>query len=194
MVTQPQQRLLPVETILAVVPACFDGWVSYAHLMARPPTRASVRRVERELPIRLPTLLLAIARASRSYGYWFNSLGNDYADGGHILATNAALRAAGLDGRYVVFAQGFDGEYDAWDLGAAAALPEPPIVWFAIDPEAPEEEQARAARSAAPRPLFATFHEYVDDYCRRGVANCPRSDLRAPALALVRAADALPKT
>jgi hypothetical protein len=159
-------RLLPVDMIVSLLPATFEG--RPFEQPARPPTGRSVRRIERELNVVLPELLLTVARANGSYGYWFASLGEDYRNGNHILRVNRWLRETGVPPHLVVFGRGFDGECDAWDLSAGAAEPmERPIVTFY------DEDGASKARSHWPG-----FHAYMDWLCRNCAPSCPIDDVR----------------
>ena len=107
-------RLLPIDTIIELLAATFEGWPFCQP--SRPPTAGSVARIEERFAVKLPSLLLQVARSNASYGYWFNSVGNDYGNSNHILGPTPTSGVVAFP-RYVVFAQGFDGECDAWDLG-----------------------------------------------------------------------------
>jgi len=171
-------RLLPVETILKLLPATFEGWPFGQP--SRPPTPRSISRVETGLGIKLPNLLLEVARSNPSYGYWFNSIGNDYRGPNHILRVNASFRALGVPDRYVVFAQGFDGECDAWDLGEPHSGGERPIVYFHFSEDNELTDLTRQ---------FNTFHEFMDALCRHAAPRCPLNELRRAALQLLHEAD-----
>src|SRR4051794_39382000 len=90
-------RLLPIGSILKLLPATFEGWPFCQP--SRPPTAHSVSRVETRLGIKLPAPLLEVARSNPSYGCWFNSIGNDYRGPDHILGVNASFRARGVPER-----------------------------------------------------------------------------------------------
>ena len=171
-------RLLPTETILKLLPATFEGWPFCQP--SRPPTPKSVYRVETRLRVKLPNLLLEVARSHPSYGYWFNSIGDDFRGPNHILGVNASFRARGVPDRYVVFAQGFDGECDAWDLGEPCSGGERPIVYFHFS-------DANELTDITRR--FNTFHEFMDALCRHSAPQCPLDDLRRAALELLHKAD-----
>jgi len=168
-------RLLPVETIIELLPATFEGWPFCQP--SRPPTAASVARVEARFGIKLPGLLLEVARSNPSYGYWFNSIGNDYRNPNHILKVNASFRARGVPDRYVVFAQGFDDECDAWDLGELGFGQERPIVYFHFSED---DELTDLTRR------FDSFHGFMDALCRHGAPRCPVDELRHVAVRLLR--------
>ena len=170
--------LLPIESILKLLPATFEGWPF--RQPSRPPTARSIVRVEQGLGIKLPSLFLEVARSSPSYGYWFNSIGNDYRGPNHILGVNASFRARGVPDRYVVFAQGFDGECDAWDLGEPCSGQERPIVFFHFSDD---DELTGLTRR------FNTFHEFMDALCRHSAPQCPSDKLRRAALQLLHEAD-----
>ncbi len=171
-------RLLPIETILKLLPAIFEGRPFCQP--TRPPTRNSVSRVEKSLGVKLPNLLLEVARSHPSYGYWFNSIGNDYRGCNHILGVNASFRERGVPNRYVVFAQGFDDECDAWDLGEPCSGGERPIVYFHFSDDNELTDLTRR---------FNTFHEFMDALCRQCAPLCPLNELRRAALQLIHDAD-----
>ena len=171
-------RLLPIESILKLLPAIFEGWPFCQP--SRPPTADEVSRVETRLGVKLPTLLLEVANSHPSYGYWFNSIGNDYRGLNHILGVNADFRERGVPDRYVVFAQGFDGECDAWDLGEPCSGGERPIVYFHFSDDNELTDLTRR---------FNTFHEFMDALCRHAAPLCLLNELRRAALQLLYEAD-----
>lgn len=170
----PRATLLPVEAIIALLPATFEGWPFCQP--ARPATDASVARIEAQLAVTLPPLLLRISGESASYGYWFNSVGNDYRNENHILRTNERFRAVGVPDRYVIFAQGFDGECDAWDLGSPLIDGEAPIALLHVDDD---------GILTGPTGSFGSFHAYMDALCRRHAKQCPVDALRHAAIELL---------
>ena len=123
-----------------------------------------------------------MARSNPSYGYWFNSIGNDYRGPNHILGVNASFRTRGVPERYVVFAQGFDGECDAWDLGEPCMGEGRPIVYFHLS----EDDKLTGLTRR-----FSTFHEFMNALCRHSAPQCPLDDLRRAALRVLREADDL---
>lgn len=133
--------------------------------------------MEERLAVKLPDLLLEVARSNDSYGYWFNSIGNDYRNPNHILNVNAAFRKRGMSVRYVIFAQGFDGECDAWDLAELAIGGGHPIVYFHFSEDDRLTDLMRR---------FDTFHEFMDALCRHAAPQCPVDELRHVAIRRLR--------
>ena len=56
------------------------------------PTKSSIAAIETRMGCRLPALLLAFARRSRSFSSVFLGLGPDFAQHTHLLAKNALVR------------------------------------------------------------------------------------------------------
>src|SRR6476620_8638355 len=145
--------LLSKDVLLDLLPASFEPWGVSAWYPSRPPTGPSIARIESELGVRLPALLLDVARACPAYGGWFGSIGDDFTSDNHILAINRSFRADGLPLRYVLLNHGHDGNCDAWDTVAMpAADGEPPIVSFSYDCERRALEDLRVSA--------ASFAEY----------------------------------
>src|SRR3954471_11917246 len=164
-------QLLPKDVLLELLPASFAPWGASAWYPSRPPTGPTIARVESELGVRLPALLLDVARACPAYGGWFGSIGDDFDSHNHILAINRAFRAEGLPPRYVLLNHGHDGDCDAWDTGAPpAADGEPPIVYFSYDCDRRTLDGMRVSA--------ASFAEYIDALVRLHAPRCPIKALR----------------
>lgn len=154
-----------------MLPAAFEPWGKSSLYPSRPPTEASVRRIEGELGVTLPPLLIEVARACPSYGGWFGSIGDDFASHNHMLVINRQFREEGLAQRYVLLNHGHDGDCDAWDLEAQpTGGGESPIVFFHYDCE---RRELRNLRISA-----ASFADYIDTFVRAHAARCPIKGLR----------------
>ncbi len=168
---------LPRDVLIDLLPATFEPWGSLDMYPSRPPTAESIERIESVLRIALPTLFIEVAAACPSYGGWFNSIGDDYANYYHILGMNAALHAGGLPPRYVLLNHGHDGDCDAWDLDASPIGGEPPIVYFHYPPlDESEDEEDRAIRRLKVSAL--SFADYIDHWVRWSAPRCPVEPLR----------------
>lgn len=88
----PPAQILPRDTLLGLLPASFEPWGGSNWYPLRPPTDAGVQRIESELGVRLPALLVEIARACPSYGGWFGSIGDDFDSHNHVLGINRNFR------------------------------------------------------------------------------------------------------
>ncbi len=89
-------------------------------------TPESIRRVEDELKITLPSNLIALSQLSPNYTVWFASIGENYESAEHIIAINKRLTSAtpethALPANLVVINQGYDEDYDCLIVGDVAA-------------------------------------------------------------------------
>ena len=167
-ILRPQH--LPKAVLLDLLPATFEPWGSSGWYPSRPPTSESVARIEFTLRIKLPRPFIEVAASCPSYGGWFGSIGNDFANGNHILSINAALRDAGLAPRYVLLNHGHDGDFNAWDTEEQPNEGEFPIVNFnyEIDRRTLSDLKVSASR----------FADYIDDLVRARAPRCPVKAMR----------------
>ena len=157
--------------LLELLPPAFGPWGASGLFPSRPPTEESVVRIESELGIRLPALLVEVALACDSYGGWFGSIGDDYVSHNHMLGYNRGFREEGVPPRYVLLNHGHDGDCDAWDTEAGPPRAgELPIMYFNFDCE------RRALRHL--RVSAASFAEYIDAFVRAHAPRCPVKGLR----------------
>ena len=176
---------LPTPLLFELLDVALEPWGSTDWYPSRPPTDASVRRVQDELGVRLPPLLVEAASACPSYGGWFGSIGDDFDSHNHTLAINRLFRSEGLPPRYVMFNRGHDGDVDAWDTAVSPTTGgELPIVYFSFDGERPPPT-VRALT-----PTFALFAEYIDDFVRTHAVSSPRKGPRRRAKRLIAQHDA----
>ncbi len=169
--TESPGNLLPMDVLLELLPAAFEPWGSMESFSALPPTRGSVQRIESELGLAIPKLLIEIAQACGTYGGWFGSLGEDVASQSHIITINRTFRAHGVPPRYVLLNHGHDGDCDAWDTFATRPPGnELPIVYFRFSSESKE---IRCLRTVA-----STFAQYIDGFVRSTAPRCPVKALR----------------
>lgn len=173
-----EQPLLPRDLLLALLPAAFEPWGRSPWFPSRPPTLASVSRIEGEFAISLPTLFVEIAAACPSYGGWFGSIGDDFESPNHVLSINQDWHEAGLPKRYVMLNHGHDGYCNAWDRDAAEADVAQRIWSFTYEWERPEIQLLRVEAD--------TFEAYIDRLVRRQAPRCPEKPLRRKAKRLLK--------
>ncbi len=179
-VNTSSSQLLPRDVLFDLLPASFEPWGASSWYPSRPPTDASVRRIEVELVVKVPKLFVEVASACPSYGGWFGSIGEDFDSHNHILSINRAFREEGLFTQYAMLNHGHDGHCDAWDTAAQLSDGrELPIVYFNYDCD------RRAFRGL--RVLAATFAEYIDAFVRLEAPRCPEKGLRRRAKRLLAA-------
>lgn len=164
--------------LLELLPATFEPWGSSGAYPSRPPTDLSIQKIEAELGVSLPALLIQVARACPSYGGWFGSIGDDFDSGNHMLSINRDFRADGMPPHYVLLNHGHDGHCDAWDTAARPVNGSPqrsnatesPIVYFNHDRERRELSGLRS--------YVASFADYIDALVRTYAPRCPVKNLR----------------
>jgi len=165
-----REALLSKDVLFELLPAAFGPWGNSSWYPSRPPTEASIGRIERELGVRLPALLVDVARACPSYGGWFGSIGDDFDSHNHILSINRTFREEGLPPRYVVLNHGHDGDCDAWDTQTPPIEGELPIVYFRYDTD------RRELRGL--RPSATSFATYLNAFVRQHAPRCTDKSLR----------------
>lgn len=169
---------LPRDALFALLPASFEPWGRSTWFASRPPTPASVRRIEAETGLTLPPLFVEIAAACPSYGGWFGSIGEDFESQNHLLVINRQWHEAALPPRYVMLNHGHDGYCDAWDRDAV-----PPsdagraICSFTFEWERPAIQHLRIAADS--------FETYIDRFVRVQAPRCPEKTLRRKAKRLL---------
>lgn len=173
---------LPKAVLLDLLPATFERWGSSGWDPSWPPTPEGVERIEFDLRIKLPRLLIEVATSCPTYGGCIGSIGDDYESRNHLLPINAAFREAGLAGRYVLLNHGRDRYFDAWDTEEQPNEDEFPIVYFNYDFD---RRILRGIKVSASR-----FADYVDDLVRAKAPRCPSKGLRRRAKRVLAAHEA----
>lgn len=127
------------------------------------PTARSIHHIERKLQVRIPHLLVEVAKLCPTYGSWFSDLSETFKDPEHILANNYTFHRMGLPARYVIFNRGFDGDCDCWDLENSPVGGEQPIVYVSL------YDRSDGTREwyelAEVKPWASTTNEYLSRLC-----------------------------
>ena len=104
--------LTPFQELIAAYDQAVDRSWDEPH---RRPTPFSIKRIEQHFGLRLPPLLIELARASKSFSSIFTSLGADYEAHDHIVRVNSYWRRRRRTRRiprsYVILTQGHDNHF-----------------------------------------------------------------------------------
>jgi len=137
-----------------------------AHL---PPTEASLNRISTVLRIRLPDLLVTLAKESSRFGHVFLSLGEDYESPTHIISYNRywrrRRRTRRLPSDLVIISNGFmDEDFDCL-----------------VRPDKDQDNEGLAVEYWSPAPIghpkngcrgprYSSFEEYLEGLVRPALA------------------------
>jgi SMI1 / KNR4 family (SUKH-1) len=124
---------------------------------ALPPTDESITFINRELGIKLPQSFVDFARQCDCYGWYFNSIGEDYDSYWHILTRNRVFHtdAEGytpLPGHLIIIDSGHDGDCNCFDTRVCESAGEYPIVYW----------DGEAGPDFVPSPGFPTFPDFLE--------------------------------
>jgi hypothetical protein len=169
-----------VDELVDLLDAAAEPWAGAVMYRAEPATRTSMARIEKELDVRVPPLLVELSQRSPGFGVLFAGLGEDWESPGHILRLNETVHRArrrdgirALPAALVMFNRGEDHECVCWDRDRAGEGGEHPIVWCRTDVGVTR----RGGRTAFRReleivPAGETLREWIDAECARLLAAC----------------------